>query len=744
MTDGQIRSEQVRNSSADLSADVPETDPTRDRLGYAPFARHLARSLSRMAPSAGLVAAIFAPWGAGKTTLLNFVEYYLGHPEDTQGDGAGVENDSIEDADSPVETPVVMHFNPWWFSGHEDLTSRFFNQLLAELGEQERYKDLRTKIAHFAGIVGEAPIPYAGVGKAVAKAVQPATKDVFKLKDDVSKALGKQNIKILVVLDDLDRLTAEEIRQMFRLIKAVANFPNVMYLLAFDKAVAVEALGQVQGSSGEAYLEKIIQVSFELPLPDPTALRRMFTEKLDSLMVGTPEELFNAGYWGNVFIEGIDPFLCTPRDIVRLTNTLQVTYPAVIGEVNPVDFIALETLRVFQPAVYDIVRKNPQMFTGHTEASRLSGDQDVLTRFHEAWLAQVSAEDQDTIKALMARLFPKAEKIWRRMGHGPDWEAQWRRELRVCSGSIFPVYFRLAIPTGTLSQAEMQSVLAVTDDANALEAALLKFNAKKRPDGTTAARAVLERIQDYTEKDIPQASIPSVILTLANVGDKLAVSDVNPGTMFDLGIEMQMGRVCWQLLRRLSEPERFEVLRDAAQQGQAVGTLAREVMVLGQQHGKHGGNAETPEEDRLVSGEHLTDLENLVAVRIRQSAEDGTLLSRKPIFTLLSSWAEWESAEAPRAWVQQLIDSDEGLLSFLEKLVNYTRSQGIGEAVVFTQMRLNPDWIKPYTNPDIVAARLMALEGRKVIPEDHQEMVSQYLKEYELLQQGKNPDSPYS
>ena len=56
--------------------------------------------------------------------------------------------------------------------------------------------------------------------------------------------------------------------------------------------------------------------------------------------------------------EGIDPLIQVPRDVVRFTNTLSVTYPAVCGEVNPVDFIALEAIRNFLPDLYDIIRKN--------------------------------------------------------------------------------------------------------------------------------------------------------------------------------------------------------------------------------------------------------------------------------------------------------------------------------------------------------------------------------------------------
>ena len=329
-----------------LSSDKPLTDPKDDRLGYAQFAKNLAESICKMSSTDGLVLAVYGSWGSGKTTLLNFVIYYLKQMSES-------------------EQPIIVQFNPWWFSGHKDLTRRFFGQLQAVLSKWEVMEKLRKKVAIFAELVSEAPVPYASIGKVVAGLLED--KDVFELKTEITDALKKQKKRILVLIDDIDRLTFDEIRQLFRLIKAVADFPNVVYLLAFDKKVVIKALGQMQNLPGEEYLEKIVQVPFELPLPDKVSLRNLLFERLDAILAGTPKELCDN--FVNVYFDGIDHWINTPRDIVRLTNTLSVTYPAVKGEVNPVDFIAIEALRVFCPLVYDIIRKNPEAFTGHANTT---------------------------------------------------------------------------------------------------------------------------------------------------------------------------------------------------------------------------------------------------------------------------------------------------------------------------------------------------------------------------------------
>ena len=94
------------------------------------------------------------------------------------------------------------------------------------------------------------------------------------------------------MVDDIDRLEAEEMRQLFTVIKALADFPNVIYLLAFDQAVVVQAIEKYSGMPGQAYLEKIIQVPFVVPHVDRTVLLNGLANRLEEILEGTPEYLF--------------------------------------------------------------------------------------------------------------------------------------------------------------------------------------------------------------------------------------------------------------------------------------------------------------------------------------------------------------------------------------------------------------------------------------------------------------------
>lgn len=388
------------NSSL-LSADQPLKNPDEDLLGYARFAQALADSICEMIPPEGLVIAVHGSWGAGKTTALEFLNHYLEEKPEN-------------------ERPLVMRFNPWWFSGQEDLTRRFFGQLEVVLSRESRLAkskqkllEVREGLRRLGAAVGETPLPGAWLGKAVSQGLSVEPLDLYELKLRISESLLTWEKRILVVIDDIDRLTVEEIRQLFRVIKAVADFPNVIYLLAFDRKVVVRALEQTAGVSGEDYLKKIVQVPFELPLPEIAALSRMFFQKVDVIFDGTSKDLINETHLGNVFHDGVKHFLATPRDVVRFANSLSVTYPPVRNEVNVADFVAIEALRVFMPLVYEIIRKHADAFVG-VSLLPLYGASPVeeLKMFHDSWLSGIKENERETTKNLLKRIFPKLESVW--------------------------------------------------------------------------------------------------------------------------------------------------------------------------------------------------------------------------------------------------------------------------------------------------------------------------------------------
>ncbi len=714
----------MQKNSPSFSGDAPLKYPDQDGLGYAPFAKQMATVLVRMVPTDGLVMSINGEWGSGKSTILNFIKYYI-------------------EQLSENERPIVLNFNPWWFSGREDLTRLLIGQIRARLGDKD-FGELKSRLADLAELVSKIPsLPGREVGGFFADKLR-GQPDITALKESIGKLLIEQKKKILVLIDDIDRLSPEEIHDLFRTIKATANFPNVIYLLAFDLKIVIEALEHEFVASGKSYLEKIIQVPFQLPLPDKASLRRLLFDKLDSILANTPEGLFNHDYWVNAYFDGIDNFINTPRDILRLSNVLRATYPALEGEVNPVDFIAVEALRVFTPGMYEIIRNNQELLAGIPRFSVRGQDDHKIKAIYESWLNQVSEKDRAVVTRLLSRIFPQFAKAFGGSLFSGEYLSIWRKQLRACSPEIFPAYFRFGLPPDAITLSEMKGLLEKASDEAAFSEALIQFASQHRQDGITRLRVVLERLEDYTRDDIPQTNISPIVHSMFNIGDQLMKKEDEQRDFFDIGNDLRVGRVLHQLLSRLDLDTRFEIIFDAVTKGESISIAECEVTIYGQEHGKFRADGPLPEQDRTVNQDQLEKLEKLVLDKIRKAAKENILIDVPNLVSILHRWQSWTSDDQEvKAWVNQISTSDEGLVKLLRHFGHIQRAQTIGEIAVRRRYRLDPKWLEPFIDPALIVDRVRIFAKNESLDIEQLKAVKQFIEEYDMRQEGKDPNERF-
>lgn len=263
-------------------SDRPIINSEEDKLNRSSFAKALAKSFAEFNTTDTFSIGLYGKWGSGKTSLINMLISEL----------------ETQQMNIPEEKRIIIiNFEPWNFSNTNQLLTQFFIRLSNELrGKND--KNL-LKIGEAIEKYSEAfeltePIPVVGkalsifgkhsfslLGRKLQK--EAAEKDIQKQKEYVIELLEKQNRKLLIIIDDIDRLNNEQIRQIFQLITSVAKFPNAIYLLAFDKDIVVKALEKVQKGSGEDYLEKIIQIPIKIPDIQSNKLRKVLLEKLNTI-----------------------------------------------------------------------------------------------------------------------------------------------------------------------------------------------------------------------------------------------------------------------------------------------------------------------------------------------------------------------------------------------------------------------------------------------------------------------------
>lgn len=709
-----------------IGSDTPQTDPANDAFGYAPFALRIAEAVCKTPSPQGLVMAIHGPWGSGKTSLLNFVKHYLtGLPKTDQ--------------------PILIDFNPWWFNSKEHLATQFLSQFRTKLiRESELLRKAGDAMADYAGTIGKAisltyGIPWLDkpIGFCL-KFFKRKNKEVPEFKREISEALKKEGRRIVFFIDDIDRLAPDEIRELFKVIKALADFPNVIYVLSFDRKVVADALRVTLGIEGEAYIEKIVQAPFCLPAVDRLRLRKKLFTELDEILESCPLRQFDQIHWGNIYFDGLDLYMEKPRDIVRVINALTVTYPAVAGEVNPVDFIALEFLRVFEPEVYSTIRDNRNMFAGSSESSYRS-DSEPDKAFHRAWLGILQPKHQEAVKNIVVRLFPKLEAVFENTHYGSSWSAKWRRDLRVCSPEVFDPYFQFGVSPDVLSRAELDELVAVATDPEDVRSILVAASRIRRPDGTTKAREILERLQDVVDDFSPEAAIGFLRALLA-VGDVLLSSSDEQGF---LGVpnRWRLRRAVKNLLQRVPEGERGTLLCDLAERGDALALIVQIIDGIENALSKQGEQTGSPFAE--IESAVLTTLKDIACRRLGKISPQH--LHQVAEFPFVAhKWAKWAGDDVVIEATRPLWESDDLLPLILEKYLHFGTRQGSGDMVAERVPHLNPKHFQAFTDIDALEPRVQRLLEFADLTGEQRIAADTFIKSIKRIAEGKDPDGFFS
>ncbi len=344
--------------------DSPIENQEQDLLHRSNFAKLLGKSLIEANIDESFCVGLFGEWGSGKSSVVNMVR------------------EEIEkDLNTKSNKPVVIYFNPWNFSSPSQLLQQYFIVLANkfENSKDEVARGLGKAIRKYGGmldsVVDIGAIITGGTDVGIAKKCLACVIKVFESckdsnlteqKDKVIDILKKQNKKIIIIMDDIDRLSNDEIKLVFKLITSVANFPNTIHVLSFDKEVVVRALNEVQNYDGEKYLEKIIQVPIEIPQISQKYLWDVLFEYLNEMVVNS-NIIYEKYYWELVFKECVSKYIRHIRDVKRLNNILRLKCRLIGEEVNFADLVAITVLEIKVPELYRWIKENKSNIFGSWE-----------------------------------------------------------------------------------------------------------------------------------------------------------------------------------------------------------------------------------------------------------------------------------------------------------------------------------------------------------------------------------------
>jgi len=592
--------------------DNPIKTGNDDRLERRAGAESLASDLRDIDASEGYVLGVVGPWGSGKTSIVNMIRECL----------------------QEEPTLVTIDFNPWVFSGSTDLIQAFFREVAAQLDSKgDQLADIAQTIDDYGDLL--APVTLLPVVGAWLSRLRNASKVYAELqkkrkgsvnaqREQIAKKLAKLPNPIVVIIDDIDRLESAEIRDIFKLVRLTASFPNIIYLLAFDRQRVEEALTQ-SGFDGRAYLEKIIQLGWDVPaVPESVMLRQIgegLQDALDDLEI---PERFDEDAWPDVLMEVVRPLIKNMRDVRRYAAAVRSKARTLRGQVELVDIMGLEAVRLFLPDVFQAVVAGSQGLTAPSSGFGGSNYEGPSLKQQVVDIVEAGKDHPDVVRALIVRLFPAARRHIENNNYGSDWLHVWLKARRAAHPDVLAAYLEHVANDNMRAFSLAEQAFAVLDDEKKLDELFRDYDLAKLQDGVAA----LEAFQD----EYPKESVVPASRVLLNLMPDLP--ERPQGMLSFTDTRLVISRVVLRLMRRLDSPE--QVMQAVTEILPAVKALTPKLQLV-----SLVGHAEGIGH-KLVTEADAKTLEQALKAEIETATPD-QLAGEQELLRLLYTPSKWEN-----------------------------------------------------------------------------------------------------
>ena len=322
--------------------DIAIEKEVQDSFKRGIVAAEIASMISKTINEKSFAIGILGEYGSGKSSFLNLIKTQL--------------------IDKNAE---VIDFNPWSSDGIANIHQDFFDLLSAKLYE------LDPKIS---GLLLDYSRKLSRIDSSVEKTIRKLGfasnwlqknnyHDDFKQIDEAIRTCGK---KIIVTIDDLDRLYNEEVLEVLRLIRNTGNFNNVVYIVAYERSYVESAIRSLNTDIDRSFLDKIIQLEIPLPKREEDDLLDILETHLRPMVSPNHLEIYRSHIvdsgFRTKFEFSFEKVFRQSRDVIKFINNLKINYALIGQEVAFESLFVLELLKFRFPLIYDRLYEHKEDF----------------------------------------------------------------------------------------------------------------------------------------------------------------------------------------------------------------------------------------------------------------------------------------------------------------------------------------------------------------------------------------------
>jgi hypothetical protein len=433
------QSKSTANIELTLSDDPIETW-AEDALGRASMVDNIS---AKIMIARNPVIGVFGKFGSGKTSILNLLREHLGGKA------------------------IVVSFTTWLPGSQETLSAYLIADIANECKKHYMVPGLSKSARRLANALSKTVPLLQGYSELFPSPTQ---------RDDIESmktTLARLPKRVVVLLDELDRMEREEILTLLKVIRGISTLPNLSFVCALDIEEVIRIVRKDTNAENATYFDKFFPVSVPVPEIDGSALQNAGVERLTRAFEqrnwfaneSQKSDFRNqiAGIWKDQ-ISLICPNL---RTIGLLANDAGTAAALLKGEVNPIDLILIEMLHRFFPLVYEIVSRNSLTLTGgegwlkggayHSDKEKKALQQRFVEDLDKA---EPAGTRRDFVNRVLGALFPLYDQVL-----GASWTRRMAKketkedDRHIRESSMFPAYFRYELPESVFSSVELEEFL---------------------------------------------------------------------------------------------------------------------------------------------------------------------------------------------------------------------------------------------------------------------------------------------
>jgi len=423
----------------EASREAPITKHDQDLFGLEHFIQGLTAS-ALSGPNT--VVALTGPLGTGKSSALNLLD---------------------EELQKAMPQPVIVRFSPWLPHGPSGLAAALSDSLASAIGARFVVPNGKLRLRAFARALSAGP---PGLSVRLDELVNHGSQE--DVTDALGNAIAGLPVRLIVLLDEIDRMDKSEIQELFKFLRGAPKLTNICFVCALDPEAAAQTIRRREEDLlvARSRLEKFFGIRFNLPVPPAEALCGLAQEGMRSIFQDEQGDAFSEALsqieidWGHYGL-----LFSTPRRVKTLLGAARHLRAAARVPVHPLDALNLVSLWHLNPALVTDVVAHWVLFA-HSKwatwsetsapgafAESFGGDEKRKEYFDAHLSGKAPASELEI--AILCKLFPEVANWKHAHGSGLSEDVALNSH-RICHPRYTLQYLCAAVPGALMADAELR------------------------------------------------------------------------------------------------------------------------------------------------------------------------------------------------------------------------------------------------------------------------------------------------